>query len=76
MGHCFSQEVNLQLESITEIPELKCKAFISRAFVIRVKQSFITFEYMDRTLKCDHSLESYLAVLHYGVVCFSLFLSL
>ena len=32
-------------------------------------QSFHTFDSMDRTLKCDHSLESCLAVLYCGVVC-------
>ena len=39
-------------------------------------QSFLTFDSMDRTLKCDHSLESCLAVLYCGAVCFSILISL
>ena len=34
-----------------------------------VMQSFLTFDSMDRTLKCDHSLESCRAVLYCGAVC-------
>ena len=41
-----------------------------------VIQSFLTFDSMDRTLKCDHSLESCSAVLYCGAVCFSIFPSL
>ena len=33
-----------------------------------VIQSFLTFDSMDRTLKCDHSLESCRAVLYCGTV--------
>ena len=33
-----------------------------------VIQSFLTFDSMDRTLKCDHSLESCLAVLYCGAL--------
>ena len=36
-----------------------------------VMQSFLTFDSMDRTLKCDHSLETCWAVLYCSVVCFS-----
>ena len=36
-----------------------------------VIQSFLTSDSMDRTLKCDHSLESCCAVLYCGAVCFS-----
>ena len=34
-------------------------------------QSFLTFDSLDRTLKCDHSFESFGAVLYCGAVCFS-----
>ena len=34
-----------------------------------VIQSFLTFDSMDRTLKCHHSLESCWAVLNCGAVC-------
>ena len=34
-----------------------------------VIQSFLTFDSMDKTLKCDHSLESCWAVLYCGAVC-------
>ena len=34
-----------------------------------VIQSFLTFDPMDRTVKCDHSLESCGAVLCCGAVC-------
>ena len=37
-----------------------------------VIQSFLTFDSMDRNLKCDHSLESCRAVLHCGAVGFSI----
>ena len=37
-----------------------------------VMVSFLTFDSMDRTLKCDHSLESCLAVVYFGAVCFSI----
>ena len=37
-----------------------------------VIQSFLTFESMYRTLKCDHSLESCWGVLYCGAVCFSI----
>ena len=30
----------------------------------------LTFDSMNRTLKCDHSLESYGAVIYFGAVCF------
>ena len=36
-----------------------------------VIQSFVTFDSMDRTLKCDHSFESCWAVLYCGAVCFN-----
>ena len=36
-------------------------------------QSFLTFDSMaDRTLKCDHSMETCGAVLYCGAVCFSI----
>ena len=35
-----------------------------------VIQSFLSFDSMDRTLNCDHSLESCRAVLYCGAVCF------
>ena len=35
-------------------------------------QRFPTCDYMDRILKCDHSLESCSAVLYCGAVCFSI----
>ena len=35
-----------------------------------VIQSFLTFDSMDRTLKCDHSLESCRAALYCGTVVF------
>ena len=31
-------------------------------------ESFLTFDSMDRTLKCDHSLKRYCAVLNCGAV--------
>ena len=34
-----------------------------------VIQSFLTIDSMDRTLKCDHSLESCWPVLYCGAVC-------
>ena len=37
-----------------------------------VIQSFLTFDSMDRTAKCDHSLQSSGAVLYCGAVCFSI----
>ena len=41
-----------------------------------VIQSFLTFDSMDRTLKCDHSLESCRAVLYCGAVCLSVWKNL
>ena len=35
-----------------------------------VIQSVLTFDFVDRTLKCDHSLESCCAVLNCSGVCF------
>ena len=35
----------------------------------QVIQSLLTFDSMYRTLKCDHSFESYGAVLYCGAVC-------
>ena len=40
-----------------------------------VIQSFLTFDYMDTTPKCDHSLECCSAVLYCGAVCFAIVLS-
>ena len=37
-----------------------------------VIQSFLTFDSMDRTLKCDHWLEIYFVELCGGAVCFSI----
>ena len=39
-----------------------------------VIQSFLTFDSMDRTLKCDHSLESCRAVLCCSTIWFSILL--
>ena len=36
----------------------------------RVTQSVLTFDSMDRHLKCEHSLESHQVVLYCGAVCF------
>ena len=41
-----------------------------------VIQSFLTFDSMDRIIKCDHSLENCLAVLYCGAVCSSILPSL
>ena len=34
-----------------------------------MRQSFLTFDSVDRILKCDHSLKSCRAVLYCGAVC-------
>ena len=44
------------------------KGYIDR-LTPRVIKSFLTFDSMDRTLKCNHSLESSRAVLYCGAVC-------
>ena len=51
-------------------------ALFVNPLTLRVKlwviQRFVTFDSMDRTLKCDHSLERRREVLYSGAVCFSI----
>ena len=39
-------------------------------FVMLYKR-VVTFEFVDEILKCDHSNESYCAVLSFGTVCYA-----
>ena len=71
----------LILDSTKIFSEVKC-SFLSILLGVKgltlltprvkpwVKQSFLAFDSMDRTLKCDHSLESCWAVLYCGAVSF------
>ena len=38
---------------------------------IMLYKAVLTFESVDEILKCDHSNESYCAVLSYGAVCYA-----